>query len=178
MSFFRRLAGAERLFDLAAGLGDGILTALTLAGGKLLGAEAGVSVDLAVRVALAAAVSGGFIFFVAHYAVLRGQLVEAERQLNLTEHGRLVTSRLGQRALQEAAGKALMTACYSFTGALGPLMLGVLWPILAVAAALFGLTLLGMLLAHVAHGRPINWATGLFVGGLAVATIGYFLNIT
>jgi hypothetical protein len=72
MKPFSWLLSSRNRLDLVAGLSDGILTALTLAAGKLLGPEAAMSPGLALRVALAAAVSGAFVFFVAHYAVLRG----------------------------------------------------------------------------------------------------------
>jgi predicted membrane protein (TIGR00267 family) len=177
MKPFRWLLGPKTRFDLVAGLGDGILTALTLAGGKLFGLEAAMSADLALRVAVAAAVSGAFIFFVAHYAVLRGELVEAERQLNLTEHGRMLTTRLGRAVLTEAGTKALVTAAFSFSGALLPLLVGVVWPILAVAVALAALTVLGGILGKMAHGRPLTWGASLLVGGIVVAYIGYSLRI-
>lgn len=164
-------------FDLVAGLGDGILTALALAGGKLLEPQASMSADLALRVAIAAASSGAFIFFVAHYAVLRGELVEAARQLNLTDEGRLVATRLGRSALIEAATKALITAAFSFSGALLPLLVGVVWPLLAIAVALAALAVLGATLGHMAHGGRLTWALSLLVGGIAVAAIGYALRI-
>lgn len=169
--------GPKTSFDLVAGFGDGILTALILAGGTLLGPEAAMSFSLALRVAVAAAVSGAFIFFVAHYAVLRGELVEAERQLNLTERGRLVTTRLGGAALAEAGSKAVITAVFSFTGALLPLMIGVVWPILAIIVALAALTFLGIILGKMAHGRAPAWAISLLVGGIVVAYIGFILGI-
>jgi predicted membrane protein (TIGR00267 family) len=177
MKLLRWLLGPKTRFDLVAGLGDGILTALTLAGGKLLGPEAAMSFDLALRVAVAAAVSGAFIFFVAHYAVLRSELVEAERQLNLTEHGRLVTSRLGRAALIDAGSKAMVTAVFSFSGALLPLIVGVVWPVLALVVALAALTVLGSSLGKIAHGRPLIWAVSMLAGGIAVAYIGFSLKI-
>ena len=52
------------------GLTDGILTALTLGAGHMLAAAAPATPGLAFRVAGAAAVSGAFVFLVAHYADL------------------------------------------------------------------------------------------------------------
>ncbi|WP_213069428.1 hypothetical protein [Methylomicrobium album] len=89
--------------DLVAGWRDGILTALTLASGRLLDADTPIDAGLALRVATAAAVSGGFILFVAHYAELRSELIHAERQLNLRSHGCLAATRLGRMALYNAA---------------------------------------------------------------------------
>ncbi len=177
MKPLRSLLDPKARFDLVAGLGDGTLTALTLAGGKLLGPKAAISPGLSLRVAVAAAVSGAFIFFVAHYAVLRAELVEAERQLSVTEHGRLVATRLGTAALTEAWSKALVTAALSFTGALLPLLVGAVWPIAGIAVALTALTLLGVVLGRMARGRPLTWGLSLLVGGIVVAYVGYLLDI-
>ncbi|HEY7536057.1 MAG TPA: hypothetical protein VH878_08950, partial [Thermodesulfobacteriota bacterium] len=79
----------EYVFALVIGLVDGILTALTLAGGKVLNTRDSIETTLVLRISMAAALSGAFIFFVAEYVRLRGELVHAERHLNLTSHGHL-----------------------------------------------------------------------------------------
>ncbi len=162
---------------MVAGICDGVLTALTLVAGKLLGPEAGVTASLALRVAVAAAISGAFIFFVAHYSVLRAELVEAERQLNLTESGRMATTHLGRAILTEAVCQALVTSLCSFAGALLPLLVGVLMPMLTIIVALVALGMLGAFLGHTVHGRPLFWAVGLFVGGIALTGVGFYLRI-
>ena len=113
--------------DLVAGLVDGILTALTLGAGHMLSDATPATPGLALRVASAAAVSGAFVFLVAHYADLRGELVEAERQLNLARHGRFATSRLGRAVLRESLAKAATASACTFAGALLP-MLAILLP--------------------------------------------------
>jgi VIT1/CCC1 family predicted Fe2+/Mn2+ transporter len=95
----------------------------------------------------------------------------------LTAHGRLVTSHLGRAVLIEAMSKALVTAMFSFMGALLPLMVGVLWPILALVVALVTLTVLGGILGNTAHGRPLTWAVSMLVGCIGVLYIGFFLKI-
>jgi hypothetical protein len=81
---------------------DGILTALTLAAARILTPDQPIDISLALRIALAASLSGGFVFFVAEYARLRGELVHAARHLNLASTGRLATSHLGQEVLRES----------------------------------------------------------------------------
>ena len=93
--------------NLIAGLVDGILTVLTLGAGHVLPGTRPMSLALGLRVAVAGSVSGAFIFLVAHYADLRGEFIEAERQLNLRSHGQLAASQLGKSAFREATAKAL-----------------------------------------------------------------------
>ncbi len=166
--------------DLVAGLCDGILTALTLASGRLLNTDAPMDVSLALRVATAAAVSGGFILFVAHYAELRGELVHAERQLNLLPYGRMATTKLGRTVLREAASGSLIAAGCSFCGALLPLILGAVFPQMswcAIAVALGALALLGGVLGKVVYGSPLAWSFVLLLGGAFLAYVGLKLKI-
>jgi predicted membrane protein (TIGR00267 family) len=128
MKAFRWLVGRRYRLDLVAGFCDGILTALTLASGKILDSNSSVTAGLALRVAAAAGISGAFTFFVAHYAELRGELFEAEKQLNLTTHGRLAKSRLGRAVLFESMIGASVASICSFWGALIPLTVTVLTP--------------------------------------------------
>lgn len=170
----------QNRFDLIAGLCDGILTALALAAGKLIYGDSPLPVDLSFRVAAAAAISGAFIFFVAHYAVLRGDLVEAERQLSITTHGQLASSQLGRAALREAAGRALITSACSFCGALLPLIVGSSLPAfrwLGIAVALASLALLGVFLGRTVRGQPLRWGAGTLLSGAVLAYIGSHLKI-
>jgi hypothetical protein len=56
------------------------------------------------------------------------KLVHAERQLNLTSHGRFASSRLGCEVLREAAEAAALSSLSSFLGALTPLIVAVIYP--------------------------------------------------
>jgi predicted membrane protein (TIGR00267 family) len=167
-------------FHLVAGLCDGILTALTLGSGRLFEAGAPMSFNLAWRVAVAGGVSGMFMFFVAQYAELRRQLVEAERQLNITTHGRLATTQLGRAVLQEAVLGGCIAGVCSFLGTLYPLSLGALFPQsawVAIAAALVALAALGVCLARSVHGNVIGWPLTLVVGGACLTLVGQQLKI-
>lgn len=175
----RRVLLNNRLY-LVAGLSDGILTALTLSAGKLIQADSLLTLDLALRVAVAGASSSAFMLFVAHYSQLRGELAEAERQLNLTAHGQLASSRLGRTVLIESATAAILGSLAGFCGALLPLLVGVIVPSapwLAIAAALAALAILGAFLAFAVNGRAAAWAGALVLAGAALAYLGTYLKL-
>jgi len=179
MKLFRKVLRDNRL-DLVAGLCDGILTALTLAAGKMTGSEPPPEFTLALRVAVAGASSSVFMLFVAHYAQLRGELTEAERQLNMVTRGQLAASRLGNKILLESGAAAVIGGIAGFGGALLPLLIGVLVPIapwVSIAAALVVLAGLGVLLAVAVHGRPLLWALMLAGAGGFLAWLGVQLRL-
>jgi predicted membrane protein (TIGR00267 family) len=180
MKAFRWLVGRKYRLDLVAGFCDGILTALTLAAGKILDSHASMSAGLPLRVATAAAISGAFIVFVAHYAELRGELLEAEKQLNLTTHGRLAKSRLGRAVLFESMIGASVASLCGFWGAWIPLLIAVLVPAapwLGMVVALAALAVLGVFLAITVHGRPFRWAGSLVLSGGILAYLGMYLRL-
>jgi VIT1/CCC1 family predicted Fe2+/Mn2+ transporter len=171
----------RRLFPLVIGPVDGILTALTLAASRLVHPDQPIDMSLATRIALAAALSGGFVFFVAEYARLRAELVHAERHLNLSSAGQLATSRLGREVLLDAIGGAMVASVTGFAGAMFPLILGALfrgifWATIAAAIAVLGL--FGAVVAMIVHGRPAFWAIGLMLTGILLSIAGVFLHIT
>lgn len=174
------IARAENRLDIVAGLVDGILNALTLAAAKLIEAGGGVSLSLALRVSIAAGLTTIFVFFVAHYAELRLQLVRHERQLNMTEHGRLAASKLGQQILQESLVKAMLASLFSLVGALFPLLCCVLIPTPRWASptiAILALAGLGALLAKTFYGSALVWAFALATFGAGMTFIGIELNL-
>ncbi|MEX1827316.1 hypothetical protein [Luteibacter sp. CQ10] len=166
--------------DLVAGLVDGILTALTLGAGHLLPGAESMTLVLGLRVAIAAAISGAFIFLVAHYADLRGEFIEAERQLNMLSHGHLAASQLGKSAFREALAKAFAASCATFIGALLPVAISVAvpqWQPMPLVVALGALAGLGGWLAHTVHGRPVRWVVALVLVGALLAAVGASLHI-
>lgn len=173
-------SGQAYRLDLVAGLTDGILTALTLSAGHMLLSGSQITVGLAFRIACAAAISGAFIFLVAHYADLRGELVEAERQLNLTTHGRLAASHLGRAAFFGAATKAMIASACTFVGALLPMLVGAFiarprW--LPMVVSIIALSLLGFFVARSVWGRPWRWVLALALAGVVLTYIGAKLKI-
>jgi predicted membrane protein (TIGR00267 family) len=162
------------------GLSDGILTSLTLAAGLLTSGEQPITFSLTLRVALAALVSGAFVFFVGRYAELRGELVHAEFQLNLTSHGQLAASYLGKAASREALSFALISSVASFCGALVPLLPAAVFPThrwASIITALVVLALLGIGLSRAVHGGWLRWTVGLVASGCTLSVIGAYLKI-
>jgi predicted membrane protein (TIGR00267 family) len=146
----------------------------------MLDASSEISLNLALRVAVVGGVSSVFVFFVGHYATLRSELIEAERQLNLTSHGRFVKSRLGRTVLFDAVNGAILASICSFCGAFLPLLVGSLAPDprwLSIAVALAALALLAVFLAKAVHGNPVTWSLSLLAGGLVLTYVGVKLNI-
>jgi predicted membrane protein (TIGR00267 family) len=180
MNLGARLTGVEHRLDIVAGVSDGMLTALTLAGGRMLGSASALSGGLALRVAAAASVTQIFVFFVARYSQFRHELAHAERQLNMIAPGHLATTRLGRVVLHDALAAALLSGGCSFGGALIPLGLSVLvpdMPLLSVALTIGLLAVLGVVLARTVHGDPRLWAVGLVAGGFGVSYLGVQLDI-
>jgi predicted membrane protein (TIGR00267 family) len=168
------------LLPTVLGLADGILTALTLAAGQLTGPSHEMPMVRGIRIAVAALVSSAFVFYVAHYAQLRGELVHAERQLNLMSHGRLASTRLGRSVQIEALVTATLSSVASFLGALIPLLTGALLPTFRwgpVIASLGSLCVLGLALARVVHGSYWLWCEGLVTGGVVLSLVGVRLHI-
>jgi VIT1/CCC1 family predicted Fe2+/Mn2+ transporter len=159
---------------------DGILNALTLAAGPLLRSHGGTSFGLACRVGAAAALTTLFVFFVAHYAELRAELVRAERQLNLSSHGPLAASRLGRRALYEAAASATLAAACGLVGAACPLLLSTVLPgpgWIGLCATIVLLGVLGAVLARSFYGSVLFWSFAIMAGGIALTFVGIELNL-
>jgi hypothetical protein len=162
------------------GLADGILTALLLASGRLLGRGEPMTGGLAVRVAVGAMATGAFIFYVGRYAELRGMLIRAERRLNLTSRGRLATTRLGRAVLVEALEDSAVSGIASFGGAMLRLLLAVgapSVPALAIIASVAMLAVMGAALARVVAGSMPRWVGGLAAGGAAMVALGWELNL-
>jgi VIT1/CCC1 family predicted Fe2+/Mn2+ transporter len=180
MSWRFDLVSPRGRLDIFAGLVDGILNALTLAAGRLLSSGDGADFDLAIRVGIATGLTTIFVFFVAHYAELRAELIRAERELNLLSHGRLATSQLGRRALQSAAGGALLAASCGVLGAMMPLLLcaylpGPRWVGFAAILSLLGA--LGALLAKSFHGSVPFWTCSIAIAGALLTFVGFQINI-
>lgn len=180
MSLRSWLESARTRLDLTAGLIDGILTALTLASGRLLTGTQEPGVEFALRVGAATSLTTLFVFFVAHYAEMRADIHRAERELNLMAHGKLATGALGRRAVLESFAGALAAALCGLLGAMVPLLLchalpSPRWAGLAITVGLLGL--LGAVLARSFRGTMILWAVALMAGGIALSWIGLQLDI-
>jgi predicted membrane protein (TIGR00267 family) len=167
------------LFNVALGLIDGLLTALVLTAGALLHGTANVAMGQALRVGVAAGLSGLFTVFVSDYARLRGELSHAARELNLTSVRPLLASRLSSKVRTQAAIAAFTTTACSFLGAMIPLASAAAWPVpwAAFLAASMALVIIGLVLGRIVGGRSLVWAGLLLVGGAAIGLAGVWLNV-
>jgi predicted membrane protein (TIGR00267 family) len=175
----RHIFRADHTFSLTIGVTDGILTALTLVSGRLLTGKP-PTVELALKISVASALTSIFVFCTAEYARLRGQLMHAERELNLTSHGRLAASHLGRAIRRETMASAAISSLANFVGAFFPVLIGAFFPRppgLAVAVAVAALALLGGALAYSIHGNLLGWALALAISGVLLALVGAKLDV-
>jgi predicted membrane protein (TIGR00267 family) len=167
------------LFNVALGLIDGLLTALVLTAGVLLHSTTGIGMSQALRVSIAAALSGLFTVFVSDYARLRGELSHAARELNLASVRSLLASRLSGKVRAQAAFGALITTACSFLGAMIPLASAAVWrvPAAAFVAASISLVSIGLVLGRIVAGRSLVWAALLLAGGGLITLAGIWLDV-
>jgi predicted membrane protein (TIGR00267 family) len=170
----------EQWFFVITGLVEGMLTALTLATGKMLRSGESISAGFAVRIALAAGFPTVVVFFAAEYARQRQELLRMAHQLNLTRRNRLVDGRLGRQAWRESGMSALVSGVCSFAGALVPLLLDSAlpepgWPAIAVSLACLGG--LGAGIGYATASCKSCWAWILVIAGGALAWLGYVLQV-
>jgi len=176
----RHLHSDQVLFFVVTGFAEGILTAMTLAAGRILDPAGGSMTGLAVRIGLVAGLPDAVVFFAAEYSRQQGSLLHMERQLNLTERGRLASSRLGRQALAESLSAAILSAGCAFGGAAIPLIVAGLlpgpgWSTIAIAVSC--LALLGAGIAHSLAGCRICWAAALALAGVLTAILGAHLAV-
>lgn len=166
-------------FAIVVGLTDGILNALTLAAGHFV-AGARPTIALSLRIAFGSAICGIFVFFTAEYARLRGELLDAERQLNLSSDGKLATTSLGRQVRRDAVLSASISSGANFFGAILPLILGAVLPgpaLLAIVPSIVALGLLGAILANSIHGSTPLWTIVLMLSGVVFSVLGVWLHI-
>ncbi len=180
MRWVGRLLRREHYHSIVMGLADGILTALLLASGRLLGRGKPVNLSLAIRVAIGALATSGFILYIGRFAELRCRLVRAERELNLVRRGRLATTQLGRAVLLESVSDAVISGTFSFAGSLPPLVLAIALPanpFISVVIPIALLGVMGFVLGKAVSGSPILWAICLLFGGAVITFLGYWLRL-
>lgn len=180
MKWLSRLKRQEYRLAVVMGFVDGILTAMLLAAQKILGHGTPVAFESALKVAVFALATAGFVFYIGRYAELRSQLVRAAAQLNLRKRGKLATTHLGRMVVREAVIEALASGACSFISALLPLSLAAAFPSvpwLSALVSLFLLGLLGSVLGKAVRGSSLKWSVGLVMGGLIVMVLGFKLHI-
>ena len=115
----------DKKFPLLFVFIDGIVTALIVCTGKISEVENKFGINLAIRVSIGALITGGFVFFVAKYAELRGALAQAEKELCLTSSGKLVTTALGKKIIRASIGDAILCGVSIFVGTFFILLIAV-----------------------------------------------------
>ena len=171
---------SEWLFFIITGLIEGMLTALTLAAGKMLRPGDALTGGLAVRIGLAAGFPTAAVFFAAEYARQRKELLRMAYQLNMIRRERLFAGNLGRQALRESFVSAVVSGLCSFGGATAPLMVaseipGAGWASIMVVMACLGV--LGAGIGHTTLSCKTCWALAFVVVGGSMAWLGYFLRI-
>lgn len=139
-----------------------------------------ISLSLIIRISIGVFASGVFMYFVAHYAELRSELVQAERQLNLTAHGKLATTHLGRRVMFEAMWTCAIASISALIGAFVPLLVAFILPQyrwVAILVALVMLGLLGIGLAKAVYGSTLRWSILLITSGFVLWYLGTKLKI-
>lgn len=171
----------KHLFSILLGLIDGILTVLTLAAGKILDKPySALSLAFAMRLAFVTSISGACVYFISEYSKQRIRLIHAEKELNLTKHGKFVTTNLGKQIYIETMGSVIITGICSFLGAFIPMFGAIFFPETAwisMIIALLILALLGWSVARMVYGNVFVWVISLFISGLIVSFIGYKLHV-
>lgn len=171
----------KQLFPLVLGLIDGILTVLTLATGRVLDVHTeGFSLAFALRVAFVTAISGSFVYCISEYAKQRQLLIQSEKELNLTSHGKLAVSNLGKQILKETSVSVVLSGTSIFLAPFIPMSGALFFPKhswLSIVIALVILGLLGFSLARLVYGNAFIWMAVLIGSGIAVSFIGYKLHV-
>ena len=169
------------LLPLVLGITDGILNALTLSAGAIIRGGDAIGASLALRVGIVALVTAGFTMFVADYAERRSSLVRAAHQLNMTRPGQLAATALGKQVFKESVMATAVAGIASLIGAGVPLFASAIlpgpsWVVLVLTIGCLGA--LGGALGSLMHARRYHWAAAMLLGGIAIAAIGTWLNIT
>lgn len=170
----------EHRLAVVMGLVDGILTAMLLAARKMLGYGAPVDNQMALKVAVSAFATAGFVFYIGRYVDFRSNLVRAEKQLNLRKRGIFATTRLGRMAFLDASREGVISGACSFVSALAPFLLAAVFPTvpwISAVASLFMLGLLGWVLGKTLGGMPFLWSLNLMGAGVLMTLLGFLLNI-
>lgn len=176
----RRILAHQTIRGPVLGFVDGIINALTLAAGSIIGSAPPMTLTLAIRISLFALGTGSLVLFVSGYVDLRSELVRATRQLNLARNKNLAITHLGRAVLREGAIDAGAGGVASFLGCLLPLLVAVLVPDrawVAIIVAIAMLAALGAVFAISVGGRWPVWALSLASSGIALTAVGLWLKI-
>jgi predicted membrane protein (TIGR00267 family) len=161
---------------LLLGLTDGIIMSLGLGARVILnGTDAGHLGRVALNAGVFAAVTNLATSLFTEQYQARREVLAMERQLVISERGRLLRTGLYRTERRRALMRSVVHAGTAFLGAAIPLLSalalpGAVWIDLVVPLA--ALWVLGFALGRKGAGRPVAWAVGMVCAGIVVTVIG------
>ena len=167
------------LFPVSIGLSDGIITALILASGGIIG-NTHINLYLAVKISFGSAFAGAFSYFIAQYAGLNEELHRTARQLHLKSTNYLLRGHLGSEIFIESIIGALIAAVFGFLGALIPLSSSLMIKndiFIPLIFSYLSLAILGFFISKTTAGRAPFWITVMVTVGVIVTIAGYYLKL-
>jgi len=167
------------IFPISIGLSDGIITALILASGGIIGKS---SIDLfqAFRISFGSAFAGAFSYFIAQYAGLNEELHRTALQLHLKSTDYLLKGHLGMEIFVESLLGAFIAAFFGFLGALIPLSSSLIVKNnieIPLFLSYSSLALLGLFISKTTAGRARFWIIVMVIVGIIVTIAGYELKL-
>jgi len=167
------------LFPVSIGLSDGIITALILASGGIIG-KSSIDLYLAFKISFGSAFAGTFSYFIAQYAGLNEELHRTAVQLNLKSTDYLLKGHLGTEIFVESLIGAFIAALFGFLGALIPLSSSLIIKnniFIPLSLSYISLAILGLFISKTTAGRAGFWISVMVIVGIIVTIAGYYLKL-
>jgi VIT1/CCC1 family predicted Fe2+/Mn2+ transporter len=167
------------IFPVSIGLSDGIITALILASGGILG-KSNIDLFEAFRISFGSAFAGAFSYFIAQYAGLNEELHRTALQLNLKSTDYLLKGHLGIQIFIESLLGAFIAAFFGFLGALIPLSSSLIIRSnieIPLLLSYTSLAVLGLFISKTTAGRSRFWVIVMVIVGIIVTVAGYELKL-
>lgn len=170
----------ESIFYIVIGIADGIVTALLFTTGSILHGNGSISLNMAFRISLGAALPSVFTFFVAEYTEQRKNLMHVAKELNLSSSLYLLNTKLGKEVFYRSIALTVLGVSSGFTGAMIPLSINSLIPAISWLPILVSIVILGFFgfaLSLYIHGNTLLWIVSMIAIGILFAFLGNTLNI-
>jgi predicted membrane protein (TIGR00267 family) len=161
---------------LLLGLTDGIIMALGLGAKAIFGdASAGHLGRVAINAGVFASVTNLATSLFTEQYQTRRELLAIERQLVISERGRLLRTGLFRTGRRRALMRSAVHAGTAFFGAAIPLLPALALPNapwIGLVVPLGALFVLGTSLGRRGAGRPLFWGLGMILAGVVVTVVG------
>jgi VIT1/CCC1 family predicted Fe2+/Mn2+ transporter len=167
------------IFPVSIGLSDGIITALILASGGIIG-KSTIDIFEAFKISFGSAFAGAFSYFIAQYAGLNEELHRTALQLNLKSTDYLLRGHLGIEIFIESLLGAFIAAFFGFLGALIPLSSSLIVrgnEIIPLSLSYTSLAILGLFISKSTAGRARFWIIVMVTVGIIVTIAGFELKL-